>query len=359
MKTAFTLFLSVIALHLMAQPTITAAWAPGIGTMVQDVVGQDANNLTPGDSGANADWDYSNVMQDPNVPVVGFEYADPSVSNFANLFPDANLAVIVSGVDPNTLPTTFYKVGSDQFELLGNALPLTSFIYNDPQVLMRFPFSFGDSFEDDFEAMIDLNGIMSNQSGQVVVTADAYGTIKMPAGTYDNVIRVKTETTRTDSTSIAPGSYSLVKENIVTYTWYKNTVGNNIANLSITNGETITVTGGMTFTDVLPETRAFSWNTAGGASSLEEIKGVLPFEIISYGPNPVIDNFKIILNAEKNNTINWQLINLNGQLIKQNTIALIAGGNELIINMENVPAGQYFIKIEEGNNFGVFQVNKK
>ncbi|MEO1263830.1 MAG: T9SS type A sorting domain-containing protein [Bacteroidota bacterium] len=358
MKTLFTFILTISFLQLIAQPTINASWAPGIGDQVVDVVGTNANSLNEGNSGANAVWDYSGVAQDPNVPVAGFEYADPAVSSFASIFPDATIAVVVSGTDPNTLPTTFYKASNDQFELLGNALPMTSLVYSDPQVLMQFPFSFGDSFQDDFAATLDALGIMSFLSGDVVVTADAHGTITTPKGTFNNVIRIKTEMNRTDSIDFAPGSYSLVKETIVTYSWYGNTIGNNIANLSITNGETITVTAGTVFTDEIPETRAFSWNDTSGPNSLEEINGTLPFEINNFGPNPVDNNFRINIASEINGQVEMEIINHLGQIINRQTSTMFSGTNELEVSMENMPSGNYFIKLIFENNYGVFKVVK-
>ena len=358
MKTAFTFFSFLIITALTAQPTITSNWAPNIGDMVEDVVGLNANLLEPGNDGANANWDYSNVMQDPNVPVAGFEFADPSVSDFANLFPTSNIAIVVSGIDPNTLPTTFYKKSSDQIELLGNALPMVSFIYSDPQVLMKFPFSYGDSFEDDFMAINDIIGIINEVDGQVTVTADAYGTIKTPKGTYSDVIRVKTESYKKDSTGLGAGSYNLVIEDIVNYSWYKNTVGHNIASLTITNGMTMTVAAGQVFGDTLMENRSFSWNNSTGTATFEEVSGTLPFDINSYGPNPVNDYFKINLNAECNCPLKMELINSLGQIIKSEQFDLFYGNNDLNISMADIPAGNYFIKLNSENAFGVFQVQK-
>ena len=358
MKTSFTLFFCFSISLMMAQPTLTSSWAPNIGDMVQDVVGANAINLEPGDNGANASWDYSAVMPDNNVPVGNFEYADPSVSSFANLFPEATIAVVVSGIDPNTLPTTFYKASNDKMELLGNALPTVNFSYDDPQKLAQFPFSYGDSFEDDFAATNDIIGIMSFVSGHMTVTADAYGTIKTPKGTFDDVIRIKTETTRRDSTPIAPGSESIVTLNTINYSWYKNTIGNNIASLTIESGENITIAAGQTIVTEIEETRAFSWNNLTTSSTFEKINGTLPFEINSIGPNPVVNDFKINLKSECNCNIEVKIISTFGQIIKRDQFDLYQGDNDLIIEAADFPAGNYFVKLIHENGYGVFQINK-
>jgi len=47
-----------------------------------------------------------------NGSLSGFALALGTPIVFANLFPEATIAVIVSGVDPNTLPTTFYNISN-------------------------------------------------------------------------------------------------------------------------------------------------------------------------------------------------------------------------------------------------------
>lgn len=358
MKKTFTLLLLLFGLGSYGQPTITSSWVPNIGDVIQNAVGANTEAIDPGDSGANVNWDFSNVLKDETVPTGIFEYADPSESSFADLFPDANFAVIVKDIDPDSFPTTFYSVSNDKFELLGNAFPLVSYIYSDPEVFMQFPFSYGDSFEDDYVATSETNGLMSFVRGSVVVTADAYGTISTPHATFSDVIRVKYATYRVDSIAFGPGSYNLVEQNIVNYIWLKNTFGNSIASLSISNGTTTTVAGGMTFTDDLEEYRSFSWNEEDIVQLTQNMEGKLPLTIETYGPNPTNGFFNITLRSECDCNITIQVINQLGQKLKTRMYDLRYGNNALDIDISNIPVGNYIVKLIHEDGYGIFDIRK-
>jgi len=325
--------------------------------MVQSALGTDTEMIDPGEVGANANWDYSNVMKDETVPTTIFEFTDPSVSSSANLFPDANIAVVFSGFDPNTQPVTFYNKSSDKYEVIGNALPLTSIVFSDPQTIMEFPFSYGDVLTDNFTGESNFNNFITYIKGAVVLTADAYGTIKTPKGTFEDVIRVKTETSRVDSTNFFSESYTLVIYNIVNYIWLNNTIGTSIASLSFSSGEIKTVTQGMIVVNDLEEFRSFVWSD-NETSSLKEIEGDLQLEILSYGPNPTTEIFNINLESECNCPINMEIINYLGEVIQTDNFNLNYGNNTIDVQLVDLPAGNYFVKLSRKDGFGIFQVQK-
>lgn len=70
-------------------------------------------------------------------------------------------------------------------------------------------------------------------------------------------------------------------------------------------------------------------------------------------PNPFQEQFQIELEALKNETINIDLFNMTGQLIKRvkNNLPLLAGKNTIRIqDLSTLPIGNYVIKIDAGAN---------
>lgn len=357
MKKTLTLLLTVLVCTLHGQPTITSDFLPEIGDMILNVVGKDVDLIEPGESGANIFWDYSNVKKDEKVPNVVFEYVAPSESTFADLYPDATLAVAPRDIYSDSMPVTFYHASDERFELLGSSKPMVSHIYTVPRVFMMFPFSVGDSFEEDFETVNEINGLMSVTYGNVLVEADAYGTITTPQGTFDDVVRIKYTTNRIDSTGFASDNYTLLEQMIENYVWLKNTFGNSIASLTISSGMTTTVTGDRVVTEDLDENRSFSWNGLG-VSSERQIDQKLSFKVVKYSPNPVYDNLEIIVHSECNCNLKMEVMNPEGHTFKIRNYDLKIGDNKLTLDVNRLPRGAYHIKITNKQGAKVIRFQK-
>src|SRR5690606_15577654 len=68
-----------------------------------------------------------------------------------------------------------------------------SFFYADPEEVMHFPFTYNDTYSDNTLCTSSLgSGVELVRSGTTTVTADAYGTLKTPLGTYPNTLRILT-----------------------------------------------------------------------------------------------------------------------------------------------------------------------
>lgn len=85
----------------------------------------------------------------------------------------------------------------------------------DMKEILRFPFTYGDSYMDYYSGLFFLAGIAKNQTGFVTVTADGYGTLITPAGTFHNVLRVKELNEYSNAGAGTPEHY-----NQTVYRWY-------------------------------------------------------------------------------------------------------------------------------------------
>ncbi len=80
---------------------------------------------------------------------------------------------------------------------------------------------------------------------------------------------------------------------------------------------------------------------------LNEVKG---FDIISIAPNPVVtDNFKLNVASAQAGKMEIIIFDMQGRLMKKQTISLIAGFNSLPVNVGNLAAGTYQIRAGMGN----------
>jgi hypothetical protein len=84
-------------------------------------------------------------------------------------------------------------------------------IYNNPQLDMKFPFSFNDVTIDNYsKTSYNANGsVSSTQTGSVTLSYEGYGTLILPGGTYTNVAMLKR--IRTNSIGPTTTSYSWIK----------------------------------------------------------------------------------------------------------------------------------------------------
>jgi len=171
--------------------------------------------ITEGDDGENVDWDFSNITGSDTVTWIG---VDPLDHDIAQAFwPDSDLGSFIpaplnDSVEFSTFE--FYDFDEDRIATLG----LYSIIKNkmtnevDTQIVnystntfeeFAFPISYLDEFESDYSGTVagSFQGFDTEvkRGGEVVMKADATGTIHTPVGTFENVLRIKRIQTQYDT----------------------------------------------------------------------------------------------------------------------------------------------------------------
>jgi len=91
----------------------------------------------------------------------------------------------------------FYRASPTSFQYLGYAegISLTSVVLDDPADEVRYPFAYGDAYTDTYSGLgysPDGAGGQNTTpiSGTLFVEADAYGTLQLPWGSVENVLRL-------------------------------------------------------------------------------------------------------------------------------------------------------------------------
>ncbi len=162
-----------------AQPTLTfVSNAPEIGTQYTQNYG---NYVAPGNPGAMQTWDLTGLMIDSTDVI---QMVAPSSTPNGDQFPNATIAATSNPV------ITYYQVTPNGIFFTGSD-DGTSVIVNIPAPkYLAFPATMGSNWSSDFEAEFTYEGNTVTRSGTVNCEVDGYGTLQMPFGSVQNVLRI-------------------------------------------------------------------------------------------------------------------------------------------------------------------------
>jgi len=208
MKSKFLpfLFCLSIGIHVFAQPTIDGV-NPSFGDIFQLGVLETAPD--PGSAGENITWDFSNLN---NGSLFEYEILDPDESPGNELFPNANFATSVSNVEILEPLYFFYQIDNSQWSDWGSYTSMDEFtiavVMDNPQTAYNFPITYGSVGSDMYSG--EVQGFFNSDfTGSSEYTADGYGELILPDGTYSNVLRLSMTRTQ-ENEPIAGQSLSSV-----------------------------------------------------------------------------------------------------------------------------------------------------
>jgi len=230
MKKFTLLFISFLAVQvLLSQPVLTNSLNFTIGDTYRYDMYHEVTNIEPGPGGANLVWDFGNVTGATYIEGEGGICVDPSTTAFADSAAVANATMCLRNEEtPDNSPYQYMESNNTSQNLIamgflaGGSANFTT--YTNPQTVIEYPFTYGDSFDDTWELLmysIDLGYYFNRDSAIVTAEADAYGTITTPVGVFQNALRIKTTTTDYSWTNyggtgwISNGSFT-----DVSYQWY-------------------------------------------------------------------------------------------------------------------------------------------
>jgi hypothetical protein len=200
----------------MAQPTLTATGInPATGN---SFVNYNTNYLSQGAAGANQTWDLSTftISATNNAQIV----ASSSTTNGTS-FPNSNVCESVTAASYYM----YYKTSTTAWQVEGNVTPQGSasvvMPYSDPEDLLHYPFTYTNNYTDTWAATFTSAGYPYTRNGLDSITADSYGTLKLPTGTYSNVLRVHLIQNYTDNANIGGTPITITYRNDE-YMWYLN-----------------------------------------------------------------------------------------------------------------------------------------
>ena len=300
-----------------AQPILTAATTNPVPGDSFNFYRCDASNLTPGMDGASAIWDFTTLVAVDSYYQV---FAPCKSAPDCGLYPASNLV----SYDAKDI-YLYYSAKTKALSSLGRQATSTSTstVSTDPLDNLRYPLSFTGTFTDSYSDITTTASKTMYRSGETVTNVDGYGTLKLPYGVFNSVLRIHTVIISKDST--VGGDVFTTKGD--RYQWYA--AGIHEALLSIYFYETPTGT-----TVNLP-----ARYIAVPATAVTQLNKFSP-EIKLY-PNPSDGNFKVNVTSSNNEPIAISVTNLFGQVLS--TINSITNKDSDV--SINASPGIYFVNI--------------
>lgn len=178
-----------------------------------------APTFDEGNAGAAQTWDFSS-----------YSFPSASSSSYVNPFTAYGYSNFTTctdalrAVNGATTSFTFDKLSGNVYSLIGlsqtGPQANTIIVYDNYQDIYRFPMTFGNAFTDDFHGTADYgSGVTLGRGGSITALVDGYGTLKTPAGTFTNTLRIKLTQTLTDTFYISGSPYDEQETNTVSYNW--------------------------------------------------------------------------------------------------------------------------------------------
>ncbi|MFH2143007.1 MAG: T9SS type A sorting domain-containing protein [Bacteroidota bacterium] len=193
MKTFFTfIFLGVVFYGFSQLITISETYQiPQIGDSVHY---KDANTFGFDAAGVGTVtakvWDFAALMDAGTE--LDYLFVDPTATGGANTnFPTATLAREIS----NESGYFFYSTTANTYDRHGWYAGATNYgIYNNPATEFQFPITAGNSYNKTYHGIFAPSGSGEDSAiidmGQIIVNADMQGTLILPTGTFNNVLRL-------------------------------------------------------------------------------------------------------------------------------------------------------------------------
>lgn len=181
----YIILIALFPFSAFSQPIINMTNMPQTGDEVMISICSDP--LNPGNSGMMQTWDMSSLTQSEEQ---SFTYVEPETAPRIDSFPDANL------VAQNwTGDFSYYQVTNSELKILGYLASIppddTSIIvFNQAEKLLELPYSYNDSHTSEFTGSSWVPGFGEFPfDGTLDFEADGYGTLILPTGSYENVVR--------------------------------------------------------------------------------------------------------------------------------------------------------------------------
>jgi hypothetical protein len=335
----------------MAQSTtITAAALPQVGyvyNQISDTNSVDRATFTVSAGSASMQtWNYTTQFVTTFTDNTAF--VAPAGNPGASNFPGSNLAANLSGNWGYFTSNSSGLVLNGADAVIGTSTAIVNYVPNE--VLIPTPFTYGGSVNNMYSATFTFtsgsNTVQVRQHNNRIVTADAFGSITTPGGTYPNTLRVKGFQSTIDSIFVyVVGTWNFVQrqtDSTTSYDWLQNTQDAEVFSLSLDKKNKITKARYL---------QSFSNNVAAVTQ---------PSVSFNLYPNPASDMTHLIYENKSTGMVNIQLIDITG---KQAAVLLNeeqgVGKQNVAINLGalHLPKGLYFVQLNSSNKLQTIKLS--
>lgn len=334
MRKAWTCLFLIAFLPLAAQPVFTADDLPDIGyeaTLVQDTA---EVIIVKVGSGGHQTWDFS---RDVTGLEVGFEVLDPKDTPAADSFPDAEFVYHINGRLQDTISGEawqYYQTTSNEMLLIGEYLVSDTFVicrdYDPDRINSVLPFQMGAEWDDSFYTADTIShelNIIIEQWGKSHSKVDAWGSLIVPADTFEALRYITYDTTITLLTIFVPGDTDIVTT--INYTWVAADVGPVMLITSLED-------------EIDPQ-----FDTAGTYMVLIENNLTPGIEETKMATSPEIRirDQKVFFNTARAGVVELNLYDAGGRMAACLCHGILPSGEHSLTLPADLPRGVYFIRI--------------
>ena len=322
-----------------AQPILNPSnFVPTIGETQLYYIA-DTNTVLDNTTGANVNFDYS-LMRGYGLTQTQY-FIDPTTTTNTAAYPTATFTDTTGGFPGNMKYNQDY---TDSLTTIGLVLEINTFgtviakyDYN-PEIIMKFPFTYGDSFTDTYSGQFTSPSapIPTNGNGTVTVTADAWGKLFLPmTPPIDSVLRVvRIESLLTDTIFLQPLFPDIlpIPVDATQISYYKPSISKNPLISFIT-----AIVNGDTTINVVSQYPMYGVG----------IKETIADNAIKLFPNPSTNDVSMLsFKLENNAFTKVDLLNTLGQHVKSIFDGnLQKGQHQLKVITTNLPKGLYYVNI--------------
>lgn len=310
MKRAILFNLVLASQWCAAQPVLDQQVFPRTGSVFgyHDVPYQAA-----GKAGVGLKWDYTAL---PTGTIVPYEWTTTDIAPGAGAFPDDALVQQIPGE-----PTAYYQQGDTALYWLGTYTDSALVRFDPPLAVLDLPCGLNTTWADTGVAAVTGSGRIDIRVTALHAQADSWGTLVMPYGTVNNVLRVRYElkvTSRKDP--------SVLHMREVRYAWYCDQTPMPLLVIVERFGWA-------------PPDRYMRW--LDGSWQDDPASLFRPVVLRAF-PDPCDDVATVDLPARKADRTLLQLVDGNGQIRKQ-WLAEFPGPQtrRMTLDMTDVPSGHY------------------
>lgn len=162
-----------------------------------ELIKKQVKYVNSGNEGENISWNFENLEVIDDQYIVTYDtppfetnggYYIMGREHFNVSENPANSLIVCT--EHNTM--YYYQLKNNILQSIGHENPVTLLHYNPRMILGMLPMRYNDYKKENYESEYIYSGTVSGYTkGYAEVKADGYGTIKLPDGSYENVLRVK------------------------------------------------------------------------------------------------------------------------------------------------------------------------
>jgi len=338
-----------ISQSLTGQITISSSdFTPAFGATYSNYEVVGSNNVNVGTTGGPQTWTLNETLY-PNGEVFEFTILDPANSQFGGQFPDADFAYRFT--EDTVTFDFFFSIDNADIRYYGGGgagTDTTFAISLDPEeVIATFPIQVGNSFNSTHVQRFGIPGVFESIDSSITAGSyDAYGTMDIPAGSFD-VIRIRRDVQEFTSVVVGGVPISMDMRTYIQYEWVTKEFGP-LAVITSFDNET-----NPNFTQA-----DFVNFRVNALSSIEdEENAITAFTLNQNYPNPFNPSTQIEFDLKQASDVQLTVYNVAGQPVATVASGLHnAGTHRVTFSADNLPAGIYFYRLSAGGQEDVRQM---